>query len=317
MYSSKRTISSLILAILLVGGAWYLSADANPSALKVAGERKANPAISDIDTDNDGLKDWEERLWKTDSNDTDSDGDGTTDGEEVLVNRDPAVAGPNDSLDQVALSKNRGIKAIAEDKSLNVSESIGRSIFSSYLSSKTNGESQSDQLAALEVLLAEKLPPAQNYTLADLNISSANTKEAYKLYGNALATALQSGETQTESELTIFARAVEKKDAEELAKLDGVIDNLQKMTVGALAVPVPKASSASHLDLILSLEAVKYDLEGMKLVFTDPALAFLALNSYQGNAEKLLIVLQTIRAEIQASGATFGSTEAGYKTFGR
>ncbi len=50
------------------------------------------------DSDNDGLKDWEEALWKTDPQNPDSDGDGTPDGEEVAEGRNPAVPGPNDSL---------------------------------------------------------------------------------------------------------------------------------------------------------------------------------------------------------------------------
>lgn len=313
----KRTISSLILAIVLVGGAWYLSADDNPSSKKVAGDSKANYAVSDIDTDNDGLKDWEERLWRTDSNNTDTDGDGTSDGDEVKMERDPAVAGPNDSTKEVVLSKNRGIRAITEDKSLNVSEAISRAIFSSYLSTKTNADASANEAEALAILLAEKLPDSKNYTLSDLNISSANTKEAYKLYGNALATALQSADTVLESELAIFARAVEKKDKQELEKLDVVISNLEKMIEGILTVPVPKASASIHLSLANSLEAVKYDISGMKLIFEDPTLAFLALNSYQRDSQKLLENLEAIKKVVQQSGATFSPTEAGYKTFGR
>ena len=41
----------------------------------------------DVDTDGDGLKDWEELLWKTDSNKIDTDGDGTNDNEEISLNK--------------------------------------------------------------------------------------------------------------------------------------------------------------------------------------------------------------------------------------
>jgi hypothetical protein len=311
----KRTISSLVLAVLLVGGAWYLSADDSLSSRKVAGDTKANYAVSDIDSDDDGLKDWEERLWRTDSKNPDTDGDGTSDGNEVATSRDPAVAGPNDSTKEVVLSRNRGIKAITEDKSLNVSEAISRAIFSSYLSTKTNAGASTNEAEALAILLAEKLPKSKNYTLSDLNISSANTKEAYKLYGNSLATALQSGDTSLESELTIFARAVETKDKQELKKLDVVIINLEGIISGALRAPVPVASAQLHLSLVNYFEAVKYDLSGMKLIFDDPTLAFLALNSYQTDTQKLLENLGALKKVVQESGAIFGSKEAGYKIF--
>lgn len=313
----KRTISSLVLAVLLVGGAWYLSADDSPSSRKVAGDTKANYAVSDIDSDGDGLKDWEERLWRTDSNHPDTDGDGTSDGDEVVAERDPAVAGPNDSLKEVILSRNRGIRAITEDRSLNVSEAISRAIFSSYLSTKTNTGASANEAEALAILLAEKLPESKNYTLSSLNISSANTKEAYKLYGNSLAGALQSGDTGLESELTIFARAVETKDKRELQKLDVVISNLEGIIAGALRAPVPAASAQLHLSLVNYFEAVKYDLGGMKLIFDDPTLAFLALNSYKTDTQKLLENLEAIRKVVQESGANFGPKEAGYNTFGR
>ncbi len=62
------------------------------------------------DSDNDGLKDWEEALWKTDPQNQDSDGDGTPDGKEVAEGRNPAVPGPDDSLSSALspLAQNKG-----------------------------------------------------------------------------------------------------------------------------------------------------------------------------------------------------------------
>ena len=59
--------------------------------------------IFEKDSDNDGLKDWEEVLWKTDPNNPDSDKDGVSDGEEIKINRNPAKPGPNDELDDASL----------------------------------------------------------------------------------------------------------------------------------------------------------------------------------------------------------------------
>ncbi len=50
------------------------------------------------DTDKDGLKDWEEALWKTDPSNPDTDGDGSSDGEEVQGDRNPIRKGPDDLL---------------------------------------------------------------------------------------------------------------------------------------------------------------------------------------------------------------------------
>jgi hypothetical protein len=50
------------------------------------------------DSDSDGLKDWEEGLYKTDSLNPDTDGDGYLDGEEINSGHNPVVKGPGDNL---------------------------------------------------------------------------------------------------------------------------------------------------------------------------------------------------------------------------
>jgi len=61
-----------------------------------------------IDSDGDGLLDWEESLWGTDPNNPDTDSDGTNDYDEIKANRNPLVAGPNDEnidLEDEALAR--------------------------------------------------------------------------------------------------------------------------------------------------------------------------------------------------------------------
>jgi len=56
------------------------------------------------DSDNDGLTDWQEEIYKTDPNNPDTDGDGYLDGEEVLSGYDPLKPGPDDKLSEKAIS---------------------------------------------------------------------------------------------------------------------------------------------------------------------------------------------------------------------
>lgn len=51
---------------------------------------------SNLDSDGDSLKDWEETLRGTNFQNPDSDGDGTSDGDEIMRGRNPLVAGPDD-----------------------------------------------------------------------------------------------------------------------------------------------------------------------------------------------------------------------------
>jgi len=52
----------------------------------------------DKDSDNDGLKDWEEELYKTSPYDPDTDGDGYLDGEEINSGHNPLVKAPGDDV---------------------------------------------------------------------------------------------------------------------------------------------------------------------------------------------------------------------------
>ncbi|MCH7529851.1 hypothetical protein IIB50_01915 [Patescibacteria group bacterium] len=52
-----------------------------------------------LDSDDDGLKDWEEVLWGTDPFNPDTDNDGTDDGVEIAVDRNPLVSSSGGVLD--------------------------------------------------------------------------------------------------------------------------------------------------------------------------------------------------------------------------
>jgi hypothetical protein len=315
MLSLKRTITSLVLASVLIGGAWFLSKN-NDSSGAVAGVDNIDYSASEIDTDGDGLKDWEERLWKTSSDSKDTDGDGTSDGEEVRLKRDPSVKGPNDAIDDVLLSRNEAVKGFIEDEDLNLSSSFGRSILSTYLQNQADGNS-AGQVEAIELLLAEKLPIARTFILSDLTVSPNKTVDAFKVYGNSLATALLKGATESESELTIFARALDKKDESELKKLDPIISALEAKIEACKDITIPFTAAEAHLSLLNSLESAKYDISGMKVVFNDPVLAFLALNSYKKSSDKVLTDISALKTLVKNSGAVFIEGEAGAKFFGK
>ncbi|KKT19005.1 MAG: Thrombospondin type 3 repeat superfamily protein [Parcubacteria group bacterium GW2011_GWB1_43_8] len=105
-YLPNKKILFLLFFILLIFVGWFYFSDyKNKQAEYVAYKEKSPLVVAmdqtsqlDKDSDGDGLKDWEELLWKTDSNKADTDGDGTNDNEEITLNRNPLKAGPNDKI---------------------------------------------------------------------------------------------------------------------------------------------------------------------------------------------------------------------------
>lgn len=104
---------------------WFHSADSSSEEpIIVKSQNKA--AISSIsqiasdtariDSDNDGLSDWEESIYGTSAGNADSDGDGYLDGEEVLSGHNPAKKGPDDLLSEKQNNDSTGTARTATDK---------------------------------------------------------------------------------------------------------------------------------------------------------------------------------------------------------
>ncbi len=102
-------IRELLLAcgalVLVAVGVWLFSSTVGqppvsvPSSSLPYDRKTISPSQSELlDTDKDGLPDFEEKLWRTNPTSADTDGDGTSDGEEVSKNRNPNRAGPGDTL---------------------------------------------------------------------------------------------------------------------------------------------------------------------------------------------------------------------------
>ena len=99
-YLPNKKILFLIVFILLIFAGWFYFSDYKNKQTQYIAEQEKSPLVValdttsklDADSDSDGLKDWEELLWKTDPSKTDTDGDGTNDNEEISLNRNPLKA---------------------------------------------------------------------------------------------------------------------------------------------------------------------------------------------------------------------------------
>jgi len=139
------------------------------------------------DSDNDGLKDWEEVLWKTDPKNPDTDGDGTPDGEEIKTWRNPLVRAPNDKF---------------------LTDEIASEI-------KTSAK------------LEENLKKIPEKTATFAVSSETKEQQALRAYGNALAIIIQKQNSEFYArEQAIFSQITgentpQTSDAEELVTLAG------------------------------------------------------------------------------------------------
>lgn len=147
--------STMFLYILLTGGVFFVWS----SFQEVRGENIF------VDSDQDGLSNEEERLYKTDPQKRDTDGDGYSDGVEVKSGYDPLKKAPGDKLFAVASTKKEG-SAGSDSEENNLTLGLSQEIASVITEKSASGEdiSLEDLDARVNELLSGKgsevvLPP--------------------------------------------------------------------------------------------------------------------------------------------------------------
>ncbi len=255
---------------------------------------------TETDTDSDGLKDWEEILWKTNPSIADTDEDGTDDGTEIKDGRDPTIKGPADTLKRAVSSQ---------------TSDLAENLFGFYLNErKTAGDilpGTSEKLVAEALAKASK--PNEYSLISEKNIktNSDNTVAGYKEYGKNIATIMSEVSAQP-NEVLILAKALEMKDENVLAELDPSIKMYRKILGEITNTPVPSKLASKHLDLINTTIKVVTDIEGIRGVFSDSLLAFSSITSYSQNIISLESSLRVIGSALKQKGVEYSTDEIGY-----
>jgi len=297
----KYAIYIAVICAILWGG-WFLFRKKNE-------ENIYNPNLvtlkntnlsTETDTDDDGLKDWEEILWKTDPNKEDTDGDNTSDAEEIKINRDPTIKGPADKLTRVVTSQ---------------TSELAENLFGYYLNTrKTEGDilpGVSEKIVENALKEASK-PREYNLILEkDLSIIKTNTLESHKKYGKDLATSLSFMESNV-NEIQILAVALESKEDSDIASLDPAIKSYREVLSKMIEIQVPSELSSKHLKLINATIKVITDIEAMRGLFSDSLLALSAVTSYSSNISELELSLKEIGASLRKKGVKYSTDEIGY-----
>lgn len=271
---------------------------------------------NDKDSDNDGLKDWEETLWKTDPKNSDTDGDGTPDGQEVNLGRDPLKPGPDDKLETPKLFSEENF--YGGTGGLTKTDVLARDFLSQYLSAKALRGGELDE--STKENLINSLNSNVNlsissriHTLSDLKISSDNSKEAIRNYGNQLGAIIKKySEPAPEMELIVFKRAIESDDQTELKKLDKNINAYDSMTKEFVNLTVPSSAQEIHLNLVNSFSNIKEIISNLQSFFQDPVEGLAALNQYQDAGKAMSNTLTALDNYFRDNGVFFSKDDPGY-----
>jgi hypothetical protein len=286
-----------------------------------------------LDYDGDGLKDWEEALWKTNPQNPDTDGDNTNDGEEIISNRDPLKQNinpsgqePSDKIAETILLAEK--KAVEDYIKLTSTETVARQLFSQYIATKKVGGqlTETDKFQIIGNSIAN-IPEItfNTYTEKDILISDITDNKSWGDYSNSLAEILiinlktpienigtiiqdfsniQGNEIATEQTIKIFDR------------FTPLILKNQKTVSSLLKLMVPKNLAQEHLNLINSFKKIYENVDLMQKSAKDPILLIPLLNHYENNSKELNTATINIISKIISLNIEYSSkTDYGYQFF--
>ena len=198
-------------------------------------------AAATQDSDGDGLRDWEEALWRTDPQNSDSDGDGTPDGEEIRRNRDPLKRGPKDGVAQLPT----GDAAVAPSDDLTYN--LTKSLLDSGILNDINARGEltsSDFLQKLSLpggFDAGALFRITAVRPTDLAADPRSDADTVRRYFDAVALVYNRRIVphQTRGDLAILVESLHSNDFLKLAELDPLIVELGQAIAEIKRLPVP------------------------------------------------------------------------------
>ncbi len=252
-----------------------------PEYLGVAMPKETASAIH-LDSDNDGLKDWEETMYRTDPKNPDTDGDTTPDGDEIAKNRNPLKKGPGDENpikieepDPIQHSYQK-LKNLSEQGNITqalVYQVINQNGLDSFLN--PNQSKQTVEELGTYLKNIKSLPEFSESAILDssLTITSATDERAIKTYFNTVAEIYEKNILPLkEDDLTIFSQAVQSENREEIKKIDRLTGAIEKTKHEIIALLVPQSVLLLHKKEIFLLSHTVAQLKLMRDTPFDDAL---------------------------------------------
>jgi len=315
---SKKFILIFLSLSVVIAGAFILFGN-EPKKGNLSFERtgEASRLVKSAavkDSDNDGLKDWEESLWGTDPENPDTDGDGTNDGEEPSLGRNPLKKGPDDKLDDIPndanlkSSKNSSTKTLESlPESDTLTDALSKELFLEYISLKNSGDfAEGDEEKLVSSLISKVSPEISfdRYTLQDILIVP-NSKEAANEYLEGISGVIfkyMLGE-DAKNEPGIIASVVQSGGKEGVVELDPIINLYTNATGELVSVKTPSGISEPHVRLINSTSGIAEALTEMKSMETDPVLGLFSLQKYTAYWQEINAATDDIMTYLQNVGA--------------
>ena len=234
------------------------------------------------DTDGDGVLDWEESLWGTDSRKKD-----TTPG----ISDNLAIEKLKIAQGKIERGESSLNSAQSEEK-LTETDKFSRELFSTIAALNQNGAMDQATADKISESLAERIqnsPPRKVYALSDLKISAKDDAKAVQDYSQALVN-IQAKYPVKATVIDVLQKFIideNNVDSSVLSELDPIIEQTRKIIDATVKMSVPQSIVSPHLDFLNALQRLVENTSDIKLYDTDVIISLGGISQYDQNTTAL------------------------------
>lgn len=324
-YLPSKKLGAVIFAVAVIAGGvflWSRWTENKKAALVFERETGTENSVKSLaetisrqDSDDDGLPDWEEALWKTDSQNPDTDGDGTMDGEEVKLGRNPVKKGPSDALEKSVAKPDETTTGTLDRQSLNETDVFMRELLGKYFELKGSGNTSSRSIEELADsmaggLISKGVPPAKTYRATDVLLGDDSTS-SMRIYGESVGTIFIERSSK-ESELSILSQALSGGDTGTIEKLSQFEKEYLAMIKKLLLTKTPPTLVSTHLGFLNEFGAIAASVGAMSNTLDNPVLGLAGVSQYQKSLKTIEENMKYVGSVFNGRGIVFKRGENGY-----
>ena len=278
--SKKVVVVGLVGVVIIVGTLLFIkggdSATGETERDNIVASAPNVKDLAEIDSDMDGLRDWEEALWNTDPKNPDTDGDGTSDGNEATE---------QNKLVETSATKESEMSS----QVFSVTNELAKGVFANYMQTKSGDVPQQVVDNTNLSLVDQALTAGQikSYTEKDIKTSQETDHTALVAYGQKVGIAIENYMYHlNQDEPELMKQMLTSRDTSDAKKLADSALVYKMISDKLLATPVPKVPNiiAFHLNLINSYYGMYQSILQMSVALDDPVIAMIGLkNAIQFN----------------------------------
>ena len=245
--------------------------------------------VVEQDSDEDGIKDWEETLWGT----------------------DPFKAVTFEIPDARYIEQKKKAMATTSGSAdggtpLNETQQIAREIFTTTLALNQSGALNADSANSIAESVAEYIQNykgAEDYKYAVIKLAKDSTTTTVKKYYLAITDLLTKHIKKHDNSLYIVSISTESNDPDLLGQLDPIIKNNESTLSALLKMTVPADAGYIHLKVLNALNKINHNEKAMRDLFDNPIVALASIQQHPGNLADMQTALREMESYFEAKSS--------------